>query len=68
LESSLLAIQKLIDEYFIFKVSMRGRKVTKLSDIIMYVRDVNGYFFNTDVLNGIIGINPKLYKIISINK
>jgi hypothetical protein len=68
MENSLLAIQKIIDEYFIFKGSMRGSQIAKLSDIIIYVRDINGYFFNNDVLNYILSINPKLYKIISMHK
>jgi hypothetical protein len=47
---------------------MRGSQVAKLSDVIMYVTDVNGYFFNADVLNCILNINPKLYKIITMHK
>ena len=62
----MLAIQKLVDEYFIFRMTMRGSQIVKLCDIVKYIRDVNGYYFNQNVLTSMLNINPKLYKLINL--
>lgn len=64
----MLAIQKLIDEYFIFSMEMRGSQVAKLGDVTKYIRDVNGYYFSQHVLNSMLSTNPKLYKLINMKQ
>jgi hypothetical protein len=60
-------MQKLIDEYFIFRANMRGSRVAKLSDLIHYVREANGYYFTPQVLSSLLRINPHLYTLITIH-
>lgn len=64
----MLAIQKLIDDYFMFRLSMRNNSTARVADVIKYIRDINGYFFSLEILTDMMEINPKLYKIIIMDK
>lgn len=57
----MLACQNLIDEYFMFRSNLRQSQVTKIDEIINYIQNIKGYYFNIGVLNKMIALNPSLY-------
>lgn len=57
----MLACQNLIDEYFMFRSNLRQSQVTKIDEIINYIQNIKGYYFNIGVLNRMIALNPNLY-------
>lgn len=44
--AQLLRIQTTIDEYFLFKASFRPNRVVELEQLIKYIRDIQGFYFN----------------------
>lgn len=59
----MLAIQSIIDDYFMFKSNVRDSRSARVGELVAYVRDIKGYYFNMTVLYNMMDINQELYKL-----
>ena len=66
-EAQLLSVQQIIDEFFIFKSNFRPSRTIELIELIKYVRDIQGYYFERRRLDRLLLLNPSVYKLIRIN-
>ena len=65
--AQLLKIQHIIDEYFIFKTSFRPTRTVELQELIRFVRDIQGYYFDKSRFDKLTEFNPNLYRLIRLN-
>ena len=61
----LLEIQKKIDDYLFFERIRFARPVEKISftKVKRYLQESEGYFFNKSVLDRLMKVNSRLYKV-----
>lgn len=49
-----------------FKSNMRGSDQARVVELVNYIREIKGYYFNMTVLQVILAGNPQLYQLLTL--
>lgn len=45
---------------------MRGSEQARIAELVNYIREIKGYYFNMAVLHSILAGNPQLYQLLTL--